>query len=321
MMAVEAGVTRRSGDCQKIVLRGFVRFCCRGTARGGKGHLMRNIISIFFRGAVLAMLAFGATVPAFAAPGNVYTIAVIPSVPPVTMHTQWMPFVERLSRETGLEFRLKLYEKMAEFERDIWSGTPDFIFSSPVQLMVAHKSNRYTPLVRGSRLIGVGLFVRKDSPIRNIDDLAGKKIAFVGNKNLCSVFVKHLLGKQRNRLSFTNEYAGSTRNVIINVLLGKTDAGAVFVPELERESEDTRSQLRSILMTPEIAPHPLSAHPRVPRAVQEAVAKGTLAISATPDGAELLKTLRLRSPVRADYERDYRELEEIDVKGLTNWGE
>lgn len=269
----------------------------------------------------LAMLVLGVAGPLPAGQGNIYTLAVIPSAPPVTLHKQWMPFVERLSRETGLEFRLKMYERMAEFERDIWSGVPDFIFSSPIQTVVAHKANGYLPLVRGGKDIAVGLFVRKDSSIRNIDDLAGKTISFVGNKNLCSVFVQHLLGQHKNKLSFTREYAGSTRNVIINVLLGKSDAGAVFIPELSRESEDTRKQLREILVTPEIAPHPLSVHPRVPRTAQEAMKKATLSIAATADGAELLKTLRLAAPIAADYGRDYRRLEEIDIKGLTNWGQ
>ena len=282
---------------------------------------MMRITSTIFRYALLAVLVFGVTGPVSAGQGNVYTIAVIPSSPPVTLHKQWTPFVERLTQVTGLEFRLKMYEKMAEFERDIWSGVPDFIFASPIQTVVAHKINGYVPLVRGGKEIAVGLFVRKDSPIRSIDDLNGKSISFVGNKNLCSVFIQHLLGQHKDKMLFTREYAGSTRNVIINVLLGKSTAGAVFIPEMERESEDTRKQLRAILVTPEIAPHPLSAHPRIPRTAQEAVQKATLAIAATNDGAELLRTLRLGAPVAANYDRDYRTLEEIDITNLTNWGQ
>jgi phosphonate transport system substrate-binding protein len=270
---------------------------------------------------VLALHLIGSAVPASAGQARAYTIAVIPSAPPVSLHTQWTPFVEHLSQETGLEFRLKLYEKMADFERDIWSGAPDFIFSSPIQTVVARKENGYVPLVRGGKEIAVGLFVRKDSPFWSIHDLTGKTISFVGNKNICSVFIQHLLGNHRDKLSFTREYAGSTRNVVINVLLGKSAAGAVFIPELERESADTRRQLRALLVTPEIAPHPFSAHPRVPRKVQEAVTKATLAIALTREGAELFKTLRMAAPVAADYERDYRTLEEIDIKGLTNWGQ
>ncbi len=282
---------------------------------------MMRITSTIFRYALLAVLVFGITGTVSAGQGNVYTIAIIPSSSPVTLHKQWTPFVEQITQVTGLEFRLKMYEKMAEFERDIWNGTPDFIFASPIQTVVAHKAKGYAPLVRGGKEIAVMLFVRKDSPIRNIDDLSGKNISFVGNKNLCSVFIQHLLGRHKNKMLFTREYAGSTRNVIINVLLGKSDAGAVFIPELTRESEDTRKQLRAIIVTPEIAPHPLSTHPRVPRTVQRAVQKATLAIAATKDGAELLRTLRMGAPIAADYDRDYRNLEEIDITNLTNWGQ
>ena len=281
---------------------------------------MLNIALFVFRSLVLATLFFGRAVLASAAEGASYTLAVIPSAPPVSMHTRWMPFVDRLAKETGLEFRLKHYEKMAEFERDIWRGIPDLIFSSPIQLTVAHRSNGYVPLVRARKPVAVGLFVRRDSAIRNIDDLAGKRISFVGNKNLCSVAMQHLLARQGAKLSFDKEYAGSTRNVIINVLLGKSDAGSVFLPEMDRESNEIRAQLREIVETPEIAAHPLSAHPRVSKAAREAVTKAVLAIAAAADGAKLLKTLNLEAPVAADYARDYRALEEIDIKALTNWG-
>lgn len=270
-------------------------------------------------GAILSALALTVTA-APAAESTPYTIAIIPSAPPVAMNNLWTPFVERLSKSTGLQFKLKHYEKMAEFERDIWNGGPDFIFSSPIQLVVAHASSGYAPLVRGNDPVAVGLFVRADSPVRHIEDLMGKKISFVGNKNVCSVAMQHLLSEHGKNLDFDREYAGSTRNVIINVLMGKTDAGAIFLPEMEREPQETRSQLREVVETPPISPHALSANPRVAKSVQNTVAKATISMAATPDGAELLKNLRLANPVPADYRRDYRALEAMDVKGLTNWG-
>jgi phosphonate transport system substrate-binding protein len=281
---------------------------------------MRNTIVSALRRLLIALLVLGAAGPAHAAKGTAFTLAVIPSSPPVSMHTQWMPFAELLARETGFDFRLKLYENMAEFERDIWGGGPDFIFSSPIQLMVAHKSNGYVPLLRGEKMVAIGLFVRKDSTIKSVGDLAGKKIAFVGNKNICSVYIRHLLANNNQPLSYITEYSGSTRNVVINVLLGKSDAGAIFIPELAREPEQTRMQLRELMVTPQTAPHPLSAHPRVPRAAREAVKQATFDLAASPAGAELLRTLRLADPIPADYERDYGRLEEINVEGLANWG-
>lgn len=281
---------------------------------------MTNILKAALRRLAFAVLAFAA-VPVFAAEPASYTLAILPSAPPVTMNALWTPFVERLSKMTGLTFRLKHYERTAEFERDIWSGTPDFMFSSPIQVVVAHISSGYVPLVHANKPVAVGLFVRSDSDIRSVADLAGRKISFVGNKNVCSVTLQHLLSNGKEKVDFNKEYAGSTRNVIINVLLGKSDAGAVFLPEMERQSDDTRAQLREVVETRQMGAHPISASPRVPRHVRDAVAKAVLAMAATSDGAALLKAVKLEDPVLADYQKDYAALEEIDIKGLTNWGQ
>ncbi|GAM10793.1 ABC transporter, phosphonate, periplasmic substrate-binding protein [Geobacter sp. OR-1] len=252
--------------------------------------------------------------------GKLYSIAVIPSAQTVAMHTQWTPVLERLTEKTGVRFNLKLFVRMADFEREIGDGTPDFIFASPIQTVIAYQTHRYVPLVRGAKPVSIGLFVRKDSPYRTIDDLSGKTISFVGNKNLCSVFVRHLLAKHEQPLSFASNYAGSTRNVIKSVLLGKSAAGAVFIPELEREPKENQEQLHSIIETPKIAPHPLSAHPRVSQEVQDRIIRAILEIASDKNGAELLRAIRLPAPVVADYRKDYQPLEIIDIRALTDWG-
>lgn len=259
--------------------------------------------------------------PAMAADATSYTFAVIPGAPPAVMSKRWTPVIERLSKDTGITFRLKLFDQMAEFEREIWSGTPDFIFASPIQTVVARQGARYIPLVRDSKLADIKLYVRKDSPIRSIDDLDKKEISFVGNKNICSVYMQHELKSYGKNLTFNQNYAGSTKNVILNVLMGKVAAGAVFGNELAREPAESQAQLREVATTPKFAPHPLSAHPRVPVQVREAVKKAMLKLAATADGEEMLRPMMLDDLVEADYDRDYRALEKIDIKGLTNWGQ
>lgn len=282
---------------------------------------MIHALGKFVIGLFLATLfILGAILPASAKQKSAYTIAVLPSAPPVALHTLWAPVLEQLSAGTGLRFRLKLFERMADFEREIGEGTADFIFASPIQTVVAHKMHSYLPLVRGGKQVSIGLFVRRDSHIRTIDDLSGNTISFVGNKNVCSVFVQHLLLKQNEPLKFSSEYSGSTRNVIKNVLLGKSAAGAVFIPELEKEPVANRELLRSVLETPKMSPHPLSAHPRVPPQVRGVVKKVMLEMASTSNGVELFKTIRLPDPVAADYARDYAALEVVDIKGLTDWG-
>ena len=283
--------------------------------------MVRKSVKKGVRSAVIAALLFAVALPAGAVQRKIYDFGVMPLAPPVAMHTLWVPFIERLSRDTGLDFRLKVYDKMSDFEQDISRGGPDFIFANPLQAVVAHEAQGYVPLVRGSRRVSVELFVRRDSPIRTVDDLANRKIALVGNKNFCSILVRHVVSKeQRGKLNFFHEFSGSTDNVIKSVILGKVDAGAVFVPDLEMKPKEIREQLRPLLVTRKIAPHPICAHPRVSRSVQEAVKRAVLAVAATPEGAELLKKIRLPSPVAANYEKDYKSLETIDVKGLSDWG-
>lgn len=46
-----------------------------------------------------------------------------------------------------------------------------------------------------------------------------------------------------------------------------------------------------------------------------------LKLAGESGGEEILKAVRLASPVAADYERDYRKLQTMDIKALSQWGQ
>lgn len=146
--------------------------------------MKQNALVVVIRLIILAVAFIPIPASLSDAGNDSYVLAVIPAAPPVTVHTHWAPVIERLSRETHLNIRLKMYEKMSEFERDISVGLPDFIFANPLQAVVAYEAQGYVPLVRGGRHVSAQVFVRRDSEIKTVDDLMGKKIALVGNKNL-----------------------------------------------------------------------------------------------------------------------------------------
>lgn len=244
-----------------------------------------------------------------------YVIAVLPQQSPVAMHENWSPFLERLTRETGIIFKLKLYETMAAFEKDALKGIPDLIFSTPPIAVLAHQKEGYKPLVRGSRETSGVLFVAKDSPIQSVKELEGKEISFVGSRNVCSILVRSALDKDV-RIGIKKQYQGSTANVIKSVLIGKAQAGATLDQELAREAQ-MFDQVRILLETPKFPPHPISAHPRLPKKVGDRIAAAVIRMHGDEAGKKLLKTVRMSEPVRADYNRDYRRLENIDIVGLS----
>lgn len=112
-------------------------------------------------------------------------------------------------------------------------------------------------------------------------------------------------------------YAGSSSNVYKTVLLGKAAAGAVLDVDFDAQPADVRSQLQVLIRTPKMAPHPISAHPRVPRQLQQALEIAVLKMHVTTEGQKMLQTVHLGSPVKADYARDYKTLEKMDYEALT----
>jgi len=264
---------------------------------------------------MLLMLAMG--LPAQGAEQKQYIFAVLPQRPPVTMHTSWRPFLDQLEQETGVKFKLKLYETMNQFEAEFKQGVPDFAFSTPYQLMLVHRSQNYRPLVRGSHLLAGMLITRADSPIKELPDLDNKQIAYVGSRNVCSLSLRQILSQQNITLNMKEVFVGSSSNVYKMVLLGKTDAGTVLNVDFDAQPEDVKAKLRVLMMAPKIAPHPISAHPRTSRQVQQAVADAVLRMAGKPETNPLLKPVQLGKPVVAEYDRDYKALEKMDYDAMT----
>lgn len=261
-------------------------------------------------------MLFAAALVAWAAAGHaaaprVWVLGIIPQAPPVVMHEQWSPLVERLSARTGIPLRLKVYEDMSKFEVDFLGGGPDLIYAHPAMAAEAHRRQGYEPLIRDRRRLSALLFVRRDSPVQGPSDLDGKRVAFVGGRNYCTFLVEAMLEKDQKRPRFVLQYAGSTRNVIRAVILGKAEAGASLDLSLEGEPEETRALIRPILASPTTASHALAAHPRVPREVRAKLAQAFLDMARNEADRVLLKAVRIPEPELADYARDYRSLERI----------
>jgi phosphonate transport system substrate-binding protein len=263
-------------------------------------------------GLLIAAFILLAISPVRAADTHKYTFAVPPLMPMITTHANWSPFVERLGRETGLEFELKLYETMDQFEKDISRGTPDFVFLHSVQVVAAKSAQGYIPLVRNSKLVSGSIVVRKDSPIKSVQELEGKTMAFVGEKNLCRALLDNVL-RDELHISVHAVYAITAVNMLKFVILSKADAGGALDASVEKLPQDLLDQVRIIYNSKKIAPHALVGHPRVPAKVRTSVAEAVLRMGSDSGSRSLMTAVQIDSPVRADYDRDYKPLERMNI--------
>lgn len=250
-----------------------------------------------------------------------YTLAVVPQFPPIEIHERWGPFVDKLSREIGVNFQLKAYKTFQEFEADILSGIPDFAFMNPYQIVIAKNAQGYIPLVRDKRQIKGIIVVHKDSPIQSVEELNNKEIAFVSPKTICSILLSHELSTGNGKTNFIARYVGTANNVYRNVILGKTPAGGTLDTPLSREPAEIGAQLRIIYETSSIAPHSLAVHPRVPENIYQAVINAVLKLSQDKTNHGMLDRIQMLEPVKASYQNDYMPIEKLyHDKNIINGG-
>jgi phosphonate transport system substrate-binding protein len=242
-----------------------------------------------------------------------YTVAVVPQFPAAEIHRDWVPLLEQVGREAGVTLNLKLAASIPRFEAEVLAGTPDFAFMNPYHAVMAMRAQGYIPLVRDSKLLSGVLVVRKDDPIKSVQELDGKQIAFPApNAFGASLWMRALLA-EREHIHFKPVYVQTHGNVYRQVVRGTSAAGGGINSTLQQEREELRSDLRVLMETTGVAPHPLSAHPRVPPAVQRAVADALMRLSTDAKGQALMKEASMPAPVRADYARDYRPLEQFKL--------
>ncbi len=241
-----------------------------------------------------------------------YTLAIVPRLPPATVHREWSPFVERLQRESGVKLDLKVFSTFSEFEHYIYSGKADFVFINPYQAVTLKSALGYIPLVRdGSHKLSGVLVVRADSGIKKLSDLQGKDIAFPHpNAFGASLHMRATLKEVAN-IDFNPVYVTTHANVYRHVLLGKVAAGGGVNVTLNKEPEHLRDQLRIIFQTDGVAPHPLAANPRVAEPVREKIIQTILSMAQDVQGRAVLKATTIEEPVRANYATDYAGLEKL----------
>jgi phosphonate transport system substrate-binding protein len=243
-----------------------------------------------------------------------FTLSVVPQFTPVDIGTRWAPLLKRLEAETGYGFQLRLVDRIPKFETDFLAGTPDLLFLNPYHMLMAAAAQGYTPLVRDTEpLIGI-LVVDKSGPIRKLSDLNGKNLAFPApNAFGASLYMRALLAEQEG-MRFSSDFVGSHQNVYRHVIKGDAAAGGGIMATLDKEPEALRQRLRILYTTPGVPPHPLAAHPRVPKAARDRIRDAMLKLGGEPAGRKLLDAVELGRITEADMTRDYLPLSKLKIE-------
>jgi phosphonate transport system substrate-binding protein len=266
---------------------------------------------------MLCLLAAGlVAATAQAEAPKTYTLGVVPQFEQRKLFSIWKPIVDDLARRTGLDIRLMVTLTVPEYEGVLEKGGFDFVYANPYHIMRASQSPGYIPLVRDREPVRGILVVRKDSPIKRVEELAGKTLAVPSPNALGgSLLIRADLNRLYNTpVTMVNVQTHSS--VYLNVLNGLTDAGGGAEKTLAEQEPAIRDGLRILYTTRPVPSHPVAAHPRIAPEIRELLRKAILDMAATPAGKALWNEVPMYAPVSASIE-DYLVMRKLGLE--TYW--
>lgn len=243
----------------------------------------------------------------------VYTIGVVPQFEIRHIRKIWNPILNEIEKNTGYKLKLIGSPTIPDFESEFNAGKFDFAYMNPYHILLAKDSQGYIPLVRdnGRKLHGI-LVVRQDSGINSVKDLNGKKIAFPAPNALGASLLMRANLSNDYKIKFKPVYVKTHSSVYLNVVVKQTAAGGGVQKTLNQQRNNIKGTLKILHRTPDVAPHPLAVHPRVPVKVREQIKKTLLLLGETVIGQSLLAKIPMKKIGNANMS-DYTPLKKFNL--------
>ncbi len=229
------------------------------------------------------------------------TLAFIPQQNPEKLIGDIRVITDYLERELSRKVKGFVTHDHAAAVEALAAGQADISFMGALPYVLARARTGAVILLseiyRGKPYYAGAIFVRGDSPIRELAQLRGRDIAFAdpisesGYLYPLDLFAAARLvprGTDPRRFFHRVYFAGGYQQAIQAVAEGFVDAAGVSIYALMLLPPDQQAKIRSIALTPPIPSHAVIARKGLDPALREAFARAMLKLN-RPDLRHLLK--------------------------------
>ncbi|MDR7482776.1 MAG: phosphate/phosphite/phosphonate ABC transporter substrate-binding protein [Armatimonadota bacterium] len=267
---------------------------------------------VWTRGLVLLLgLAVGAAVrtPPPAAGQTSLVMAFVPSLDAQRVLATGSTLARMLEVATGYRVRAEVPTSYAATIEAMCANRVDIAFFAVFSYVLAHQrcgaEARLVSIRQNKPFYVSQILYRADLPVKSLQDLRGKRFAFVDPASASGyLFPAALLKKHGidpDRFFSQVVFAGGHDKVVIAIYNGSVDAGATFGdpdnPTFEardrvvRQFPDVREKVKVLMYTDPIPNDTVSFRRGLPEEVKERVTKAMFRIAQTPPGRETIFTL------------------------------
>ncbi len=228
-----------------------------------------------------------------------YIVGIHPLHNPKRLLEVYGPIVDSLNASIPqAHFRLEASRNYEEFDKKLYDRHFAFAMPNPYETVRSLNFGYHVFGKMGNNELFRGIIlVRKDSGIRKVTDLKGKKISYPALTDLAATMMTqyylYTLGIDVNR-DIENLYVGSQESSIMNVLRGHVAAGATWsVPwkTFQRENPGMAAQLEAKWQTESLPNNGWVVRDDVPPTLAAKVSKVLIGLNRTAEGRAILKKM------------------------------
>jgi len=260
---------------------------------------------------------------------TVFTIGLIPERNIFKQIERYEPLAGYLSKKIGQNITLKILTRYGNIIDNFVSLNLDAAFFGSFTYALAHSKLGVEPIARpvnpdGSSTYYGLIFVRKDSGIKNIKDMQGKRFAFVDKATTAgyllplAYFKTH--GVEDYKTFFKETYfAGTHQYAIYDVLNKKAEIGAAKNSMFYRLAAKDRRLLDELVFlarSPDVPENGLAVRKDIDNAIKLKLKQALINMHADPGGIDILKKFGAKKFIETsddDYSGVYKFVREIGL--------
>ena len=265
--------------------------------------------------ACILALALLAGWPQKTAGENEILIGLIPEENIFNQMDRHRPLAAYLSKKIGTPVRFTILSRYGDVMDRFASRKMDGAFFGVFTGVLAMEKINAEPVARpvnldGSSTVQSYIFVRNDSGIRNVQDMAGKRIVFVDRATVTGyLFALSYLREQGvanlNTYFRDASFTGGHGSTIYAVLDGRADVGTVkskIFQMLTARDHTIREELSIIARSQEFPDTTLFLRKDLPQLIRSQIKAALFGMDRDPEGVEVLKKLEAGKFIEAKKE-------------------
>ena len=213
------------------------------------------------------------------------------------LYQRFSPLADRISKELGRPVKILTEVDYEAHLRNLKNGDLDIAFLGPASYVSYTRRFGKIPLLavfetNGSKTFKGFIVVRKDSPITELSQLKGKKIAFGDVKSTMGHIVPRYMllkaGIDLKQLG-NHQFLDNQENVALGVLSGNFDAGAIREDMYNHYSQEG---LRAVAISEPMPDHLFVARAGLSDDTVRKISKILFSLKDTEEGRQVLRSLQ-----------------------------